>query len=291
MLLDINGLGLATATEFLDTTNFLYLADLCQLGRHGRAPPNPRARQLASQHCPRGFKNGTDGNIRVAIDAIQASTASHLFTAPGSQGGMVVIRAGNPVCHIILRGGTLPNYHQSDVMDAAERLARQGAQPSSDGGLQPRQQPETAQEPAQGRRRALPSTGRGSDAVAAVMVERFLREAMKPAPLGELQYGLSVTDACLCWEESETLLAMLAGRCRPAAIVAKRLNSPRSIIKTARPLPGSPLVYSPWHSRSQPMSFIQKMRDITIRDGGVKMGHEWRKKIIAGQYQALPYSA
>ncbi|WP_461606308.1 3-deoxy-7-phosphoheptulonate synthase [Aeromonas rivipollensis] len=214
LLLDINRLGLATATEFLDTTSFLYLADLISWGAIGaRTTESQVHRQLASAlPCPVGFKNGTDGNIRVAIDAILASEASHLFTAPGSQGGMVVIKSeGNPGGHIILRGGTLPNYHQSDVMDAAERLARQGLNPRlmvdcSHGNSQKLHQNQllVAGELCRQLRG-------GSTAVAAVMVESFLQGgSQKPAPLSELQYGLSVTDACLGWEESETLLAMLA---------------------------------------------------------------------------------
>lgn len=214
MLLDINGLGLATATEFLDTTSFLYLADLVSWGAIGaRTTESQVHRQLASAlPCPVGFKNGTDGNIRVAIDAIQASTASHLFTAPGSQGGMVVIKSeGNPDGHIILRGGTLPNYHQSDVAEAADRLTRQGLPPRlmvdcSHGNSQKlhTNQLKVAKE-------LCRQLSEGSQAVAAVMVESFLLGGnQKPAPLGELQYGLSVTDACLCWEESEHLLAMLA---------------------------------------------------------------------------------
>ncbi|MFM5145063.1 3-deoxy-7-phosphoheptulonate synthase [Aeromonas rivipollensis] len=214
LLLDINRLGLATATEFLDTTSFLYLADLISWGAIGaRTTESQVHRQLASAlPCPVGFKNGTDGNIRVAIDAILASEASHLFTAPGSQGGMVVIKSeGNPGGHIILRGGTLPNYHQSDVMDAAERLARQGLNPRlmvdcSHGNSQKLHQNQllVAGELCRQLRG-------GSTAVAAVMVESFLQGgSQKPAPLSELQYGLSVTDACLGWEESECLLAMLA---------------------------------------------------------------------------------
>ena len=214
LLLDINRLGLATATEFLDTTSFLYLADLISWGAIGaRTTESQVHRQLASAlPCPVGFKNGTDGNIRVAIDAILASEASHLFTAPGSQGGMVVIKSeGNPGGHIILRGGTLPNYHQSDVMDAAERLARQGLNPRlmvdcSHGNSQKLHQNQilVAGELCRQLRG-------GSTAVAAVMVESFLQGgSQKPAPLSELQYGLSVTDACLGWEESESLLAMLA---------------------------------------------------------------------------------
>ena len=231
LLLDINQLGLATATEFLDTTSFLYLADLISWGAIGaRTTESQVHRQLASAlPCPVGFKNGTDGNIRVAIDAIQASEASHLFTAPGSQGGIVVIKSeGNPSGHIILRGGTLPNYHQSDVMDAAEQLARQGLNhrlmvDCSHGNSQKqhKNQMRVAGE-------LCRQLGAGSDAIAAVMVESFLQEgSQKPAPLNELQYGQSITDACLCWEDSQALLAMLAD----AVLARRRLTrmSPSSL--------------------------------------------------------------
>jgi len=124
----------------------------------------------------------------------------------------VVIKSeGNPDCHIILRGGTLPNYHQSDVMEAAERLERQGLSPRlmidcSHGNSQ--KQHRNQLRVAESLCRQL---SEGSGTIAAVMVESFLQGgSQKPAPLSELQYGLSVTDACLCWEESETLLAMLA---------------------------------------------------------------------------------
>ncbi|MBV7436737.1 3-deoxy-7-phosphoheptulonate synthase [Aeromonas sp. sif2416] len=233
LLLDINRLGLATATEFLDTTSFLYLADLISWGAIGaRTTESQVHRQLASAlPCPVGFKNGTDGNIRVAIDAIQASEASHLFTAPGSQGGIVVIKSeGNPSGHIILRGGTLPNYHQSDVMDAAERLARQGLNHQlmvdcSHGNSQKqhKNQIRVAGE-------LCRQLSEGSEAIAAVMVESFLQGgSQKPAPLSELQYGLSVTDACLCWDDSQTLLAMLAD-----AVEARRQSQGTSSPSTRR---------------------------------------------------------
>ena len=240
VLLDINGLGLATATEFLDTTSFLYLADLVSWGAIGaRTTESQVHRQLASAlPCPVGFKNGTDGNIRVAIDAIQASTASHLFTAPGSQGGMVVIKSeGNPDGHIILRGGTLPNYHQSDVAEAADRLTRQGLPPRlmvdcSHGNSQKlhTNQLKVAKD-------LCRQLSEGSQAVAAVMVESFLLGGnQKPAPLGELQYGLSVTDACLCWEESEHLLAILA-----EAVQARR-RTRRKYAHTVQSELGQPVI-------------------------------------------------
>lgn len=132
LLLDINRLGLATATEFLDTTSFLYLADLISWGAIGaRTTESQVHRQLASAlPCPIGFKNGTDGNIRVAIDAIQASEASHLFTAPGSQGGMVVIKSeGNPTGHIICAAAPAPIITRATWKRRVERLARQGLTP------------------------------------------------------------------------------------------------------------------------------------------------------------------
>ena len=140
---------------------------------------------------------------------------------------MVVIKSeGNPGGHIILRGGTLPNYHQSDVMDAAERLARQGLNPR----LMVDCSHGNSQKLHQSQLRVAGELCRqlrgGSNTIAAVMVESFLQGgSQKPAPLSELQYGLSVTDACLCWEESETLLAMLAD-----AIEARRQCSNRRAI-------------------------------------------------------------
>ncbi|MGL6049061.1 MAG: 3-deoxy-7-phosphoheptulonate synthase, partial [Aeromonas salmonicida] len=118
---------------------------------------------------------------------------------------------GNPAGHIILRGGTRPNYHQSDVEDAAERLTRQGLShrlmvDCSHGNSQKlhKNQIRVAGE-------LCRQLGEGSDAIAAVMVESFLQGgSQKPAPLNELAYGQSVTDACLCWDDTQTLLAMLA---------------------------------------------------------------------------------
>ncbi|MCS3459666.1 3-deoxy-7-phosphoheptulonate synthase [Aeromonas sp. BIGb0445] len=214
LLLDIGDLGLATATEFLDTTSFLYLADLISWGAIGaRTTESQVHRQLASAlPCPVGFKNGTDGNVRVAMDAIQASQASHLFTAPGSEGGMVVIRSeGNEAGHIILRGGAHPNYHRADVEAAAAQLRQQGL----NGRLMVDCSHGNSQKQHKNQLRVAEALchqlADGSQAIAAVMVESFLIEGCQaPAPLSELTYGQSVTDACLHWDDSLRLLAMLA---------------------------------------------------------------------------------
>ncbi len=214
LLIDIGELGLATATEFLDTTSFLYLADLISWGAIGaRTTESQVHRQLASAlPCPVGFKNGTDGNVRVALDAIQASRAPHLFTTPGSEGGMVVVQSqGNGTGHIILRGGTSPNYHAADVDAAAQRLRGQGLAPRlmvdcSHGNSQ--KQHKNQLRVAESLAHQL---AQGSQAIAAVMVESFLVEgAQAPAPLSALTYGQSVTDACLGWDDSLSLLALLA---------------------------------------------------------------------------------
>lgn len=226
LLLAINEIGLATATEFLDTTSFLYLADLVSWGAIGaRTTESQVHRQLASAlPCPVGFKNGTDGNIRVAIDAILASQAPHLFTAPGHQGGMMVVSSeGNESTHIILRGGQTPNYHQNDVEAAAARLQREGLAARlmvdcSHGNSQKQHsnQSRVAAELAR-------QMGNGSEYVAAVMVESFLKEGSQaPAPLASLHYGQSVTDACLGWEASVALVGVLA-----EAVQARRYHQGR----------------------------------------------------------------
>ncbi|MEW7867114.1 3-deoxy-7-phosphoheptulonate synthase [Aeromonas diversa] len=214
LLLAINEMGLATATEFLDTTSFLYLADLVSWGAIGaRTTESQVHRQLASAlPCPVGFKNGTDGNIQVAIDAILASQAPHLFTAPGHQGGMMVVSSeGNESAHIILRGGQTPNYYQADVEEAALRLQREGLPARlmidcSHGNSQKQHQNQSRVATELARQMS-----HGSTFVAAVMVESFLKEGSQPTgPLASLHYGQSITDACLGWEASEALLATLA---------------------------------------------------------------------------------
>lgn len=132
LLLDINALGLPTATEFLDMVTGQYIADIISWGAIGaRTTESQIHREMASAlSCPVGFKNGTDGNLRIAIDAIRAARASHLFLSPDKQGKMTIYQThGNPYGHIILRGGKNPNYHAADIQAACE-LLREFALPS-----------------------------------------------------------------------------------------------------------------------------------------------------------------
>lgn len=125
LLLDINALALPTATEFLDMVTGQYIADIISWGAIGaRTTESQIHREMASAlSCPVGFKNGTDGNPRISIDAIRAARASHLFLSPDKQGQMTIYQThGNPYGHIILRGGKNPNYHAADIQAACELL-------------------------------------------------------------------------------------------------------------------------------------------------------------------------
>ncbi|WP_288429673.1 3-deoxy-7-phosphoheptulonate synthase [uncultured Pantoea sp.] len=214
LLIDINALGLPTATEFLDMVIGQFIADLISWGAIGaRTTESQIHREMASAlSCPVGFKNGTDGNVRIAVDAIRASRASHMFLSPDKQGQMTIYQtSGNPHGHVILRGGKQPNYHAGDVAEAAACLAEFGLPQQlvidfSHGNClkQHRRQRDVA----------LGVSGQiksGSRAVAGVMIESFIEEGNQKVVIGEpLTYGQSITDPCLSWQDSEEVLALLA---------------------------------------------------------------------------------
>lgn len=214
LLVQINALGVPTATEFLDMVTGLYIADLISWGAIGaRTTESQIHREMASAlSCPVGFKNGTDGNTRIAVDAIRASRASHMFLSPDKHGRMTIYQtSGNPYGHIIMRGGKQPNYHETDIAAACATL-REFNLPErlvvdfSHGNCQKqhRRQLEVCEEICRQLRA-------GSQGIAGVMVESFIKEGAQPVAAGQpLVYGQSITDPCLGWEESEALLAMLA---------------------------------------------------------------------------------
>uniref|UniRef100_UPI002591093F 3-deoxy-7-phosphoheptulonate synthase n=1 Tax=uncultured Pantoea sp. TaxID=218084 RepID=UPI002591093F len=215
LLIDINTLGLPTATEFLDMVIGQFIADLISWGAIGaRTTESQIHREMASAlSCPVGFKNGTDGNVQIAVDAIRAARASHMFLSPDKRGQMTIYQtSGNPHGHVILRGGKQPNYHASDVAAAAESLAAFNL-PSqlvidfSHGNClkQHRRQMDVAADVAE-------QIKSGSRAVAGVMIESFLQEGNQKVVSGQpLVYGQSITDPCLGWQESESVLELLAG--------------------------------------------------------------------------------
>jgi 3-deoxy-7-phosphoheptulonate synthase len=159
LLRDINELGLPAGTEFLDVISPQYIADLISWGAIGaRTTESQVHRELASGlSCPVGFKNGTDGNIKIAADAIKAASQPHHFLSVTKGGhSAIVSTAGNEDCHIILRGGKTPNYDAASVDDAVQAAGRQRpGQPPDDRRL-PRQQQQESAEPGAGVRRHRP---------------------------------------------------------------------------------------------------------------------------------------
>lgn len=218
LLLTINDLALPTAGEFLDMITPQYVADLTSWGAIGaRTTESQVHRELASGlSCPVGFKNGTDGTIKVAIDAINAAKAAHCFLSVTKWGHSAIVNTtGNDDCHIILRGGKKPNYSESDIQDVKESLQKSGlsAQIMIDFShanccKQYKKQLEVAENVANQIRQ-------GEKAIIGVMVESHLLEGNQDITTDKpLAYGKSVTDACIGWQDSEKLLYRLADAVR-----------------------------------------------------------------------------
>ncbi|AKJ42123.1 3-deoxy-7-phosphoheptulonate synthase [Pragia fontium] len=214
LLLKINKLGLPTATEFLDMVIGQYIADLISWGAIGaRTTESQIHREMASAlSCPVGFKNGTDGSTKIAIDAIRAARSSHMFLSPDKRGQMSIYRtSGNPYAHIILRGGKTPNYHAADIAVACDNL-RQFDLPEhlvvdfSHGNCQKlhRRQLDVCEN-------VCEQIKAGSMAIAGIMAESFLVEGTQKLQPGQpLTYGQSITDSCLSWSDTERMLFNLA---------------------------------------------------------------------------------
>ncbi|MGC9493510.1 3-deoxy-7-phosphoheptulonate synthase, partial [Vibrio genomosp. F10] len=214
LLLDINKLGLATATEFLDMITGQYIADLISWGAIGaRTTESQIHREMASAlSCPVGFKNGTNGNVKIAIDAIRASSASHYFYSPDKNGRMTVYRtSGNPFGHVILRGGDQgPNFDAQSVENACEQLDEFSLPTRlvvdfshANCEKQHRKQLDVAKD-------ICAQIQSGKNRIAGIMAESFIIEGNQPMKdLNNLTYGQSITDPCLSWNDTETMLDML----------------------------------------------------------------------------------
>ncbi len=219
LLLDLAEMGLPTGCEFLDTITPQYIADLVTWGAIGaRTTESQVHRELASGlSVPVGFKNGTDGNVQIAIDAIQAASHPHQFLSVTKQGlSAIVATRGNPDCHLILRGGSgEPNYDAAAVARAVGALEKAKLPPRlmvdcSHGNS--RKDP--ARQPAVAREIAEQIRG-GSRAVAGLMIESHLVGGRQDTAVGrQLVYGQSITDACLAWPETVPVLRELADAVR-----------------------------------------------------------------------------
>ena len=222
ILIDVNELDLPCATEFLDTITPQYTADLIAWGAIGaRTTESQVHRELASGlSCPVGFKNGTDGNMRIAVDAIRSANSPHHFLSVTKSGHTAIVSTmGNEDCHVILRGGKEPNFDAPSVDAACNEIAKSGLAARlmvdfSHGNS--RKQFKLQMEVNDSVCAQLAS---GEDRIVGVMVESHLVEGRQDIVSDKpLIYGQSVTDACINWEDSLTVLDKLA-----AAVRARRL--------------------------------------------------------------------
>ena len=218
LLLDINELGLPTGTEFLDLISPQYIADLISWGAIGaRTTESQVHRELASGlSCPVGFKNGTDGTMRVAVDAIRAAERPHVFMSMTKEGRSAIFSTtGNNDTHIILRGGKRPNYDAESVNIAAEEMEKAGLTPRlmiDFSHANSRKQHDKQMEVA---RDVAGQVARGDMRIIGAMIESHLVGGNQPLVPGKsLVYGQSITDACLAWEDSVPLLELLADAVR-----------------------------------------------------------------------------
>ena len=214
LLLYLNDLGIPAGTEYLDLISPQYIADLISWGAIGaRTTESQGHRTLASGlSCPVGFKNGTDGNLKIAVDAVAAAMRSHHFLSVTKEGRTAIFSTtGNEDCHIILRGGTEPNYDASHVADAVEQMRQISLNPCvmidfshANSDKKPDRQTVVCADVAQ-------QIADGNKHIMGAMIESHLLPGRQDVQVGEtLRYGQSITDACLGWDDTVPLLEELA---------------------------------------------------------------------------------
>ena len=221
LLCEINDMGLPTAGEFLDVISPQYVGDLMSWGAIGaRTTESQIHRELASGlSCPVGFKNGTKGSIQIAIDGIGAGNNPHHFLSVTKFGHSAIITTkGNEDCHIILRGGSEPNYSAEHVNATAKQLAAAGVNEKvmvdfshANSAKQFKRQLDVSTDIAQ-------QISAGSQSLFGVMIESHLVEGNQKVVEGqELTYGQSITDACIGWQDTEAVMEQLS-----QAVLARR---------------------------------------------------------------------
>ena len=218
LLLDLAEINIPAATEYLDLISPQYISDLVSWGAIGARTTESQAhRELASGlSCPVGFKNATDGGLQLAIDACLSAAKPHHFMSLTREGRSAIFSTtGNPDCHVILRGGKIPNYNAQSVENAAEQIGRSGQAARfmvdcshANSGKNHLQQEivcsDVATQIAEGEKRII-----------GLMLESHLVAGRQNQQVGqELVYGQSITDACMSWDNTEPLLRELAAAIR-----------------------------------------------------------------------------
>lgn len=227
LLLDINCLGMPAASEFLDPIVPQFIADLVTWAAIGaRTTESQTHREMASGlSMPVGFKNGTDGSLQIAIDAMLSAKHPHHFLGIDQNGAVSVVRTtGNTDGHVVLRGGRArTNYDAASIADAGAQLRKAGLPDGlmvdcshANSSKQHAKQEEVWQD-------LITQRIAGTDPLIGVMLESHLHEGNQPIPknLADLKYGVSLTDACLSWEATERMLLDGARRLREARPMAR----------------------------------------------------------------------
>ncbi|MBS0609282.1 MAG: 3-deoxy-7-phosphoheptulonate synthase, partial [Proteobacteria bacterium] len=215
---DILALGLPVGTEFLDLLSPQYISDLVSWAAIGaRTTESQSHRQLASGlSCPVGFKNGTDGGVKVAVDAILAAQSEHAFMGMTKMGQAAIFETrGNRDCHVILRGGKTPNYSATDVQATCELLGKSDQRPQvmidlshANSSKQHARQVVVAEDVAK-------QIAAGDARITGVMIESHLQEGRQDIVAGQpLAHGVSVTDACISFAQTVPVLEQLAAAVR-----------------------------------------------------------------------------
>ena len=225
LLAQINELGLPAGCEFLDKTTPQYNADLVGWGAIGaRTTESQIHREMASGlSCPVGFKNGTDGDVRIAVDAVVSASQLHHFLAVTKEGrSAIAATAGNEDCHVILRGGKAPNYDAANVEAACREIARSGLSPvvmidasHGNSAKKPENQPRVIED-------ICRQVEAGDRRIIGTMIESHLvfgRQDLVPG--AKLTYGQSITDGCIGWDTTVEVLERLA-----SAVERRRLLRP-----------------------------------------------------------------
>jgi len=221
LLLDVTALGLPAGTEFLDLLSPQYISDLIAWGAIGaRTTESQSHRQLASGlSCPVGFKNGTDGGIKVASDAVLAAAASHAFMGMTKMGAAAIFETrGNDDCHIILRGGKAPNYDAASVEAACQAMRSAGLREQVMIDFSHANSSKKFERQIEVGRDVGAQIAGGDARITGVMIESHLQPGRQDLAAGQtkadLKPGVSITDACLGWADTEPLLRELAAAVR-----------------------------------------------------------------------------
>lgn len=226
LLLDLGEMGMPAGTEFLDLITPQYLAGLVSWGAIGaRTTESQLHRQLVSGlSCPVGFKNGTSGNVQIAVEALQSAATSHTFLGHTKYGqSAIFVTAGNPDCHIILRGGrNTTNYDAASIEAACKLLEKASLRPQVMIDCSHANSRKDHKNQKVVCREVIEQVKRGEHRMIGVMMESNLVEGMQRLEPGKtLVYGQSITDECIGWDETLQLLGELAAAVRSARAVAK----------------------------------------------------------------------